>query len=103
MVQFILAILVILWLLGFISAPWLAIPNIVLFTIAAHAVTLRELIIFLLVIWAIGILPSPLRQIAAILFILWVLSLLGIFAIGGVGLTNLLLLAIIVGIAFSLF
>ncbi len=103
MIQLIVAILIILWFLGFINVPWLAIPNIVLFNIGNHGITLRELIIFLLIMWAIGILPSPLREIAGILVVLWLLSLLGIFAIGGIGLTNLLLLAIIIGIAFSLF
>jgi hypothetical protein len=46
--------------------------------------------------WIVGILPSPLRQIAAVLLILWILALFGIIVIAGI--SNLLVLAVIIGL-----
>jgi len=79
----ILVILLILWLFGFVSVPGLVFHNTVLFRILGHNVTLWELLMFIVIAWAIESLPSPLRQIAFILIILWLLSILGIVAIAG--------------------
>jgi len=56
---------------------------------------------FIIAIWAIGILPSPLKQIAGVLLVLWVLSTLGLVAVAG--LSQIIMIAVIVGIGLSLF
>jgi hypothetical protein len=63
-------------------------------------VALLEALIFLVIAWAVGVLPTPLRQIGFALVFLWVLSTLGVIAI--VGLSSLLVLAIIVGLLAAL-
>lgn len=88
--------LVILWLLGYIALPGIFIPNIYLFSINNHPVTLWNLLIFLVLVIIASSLPSPLREILFVVLILWVLALLGIIAF--VGLSNLLLVAVIAGL-----
>jgi hypothetical protein len=97
----IVVILVILWYLGYMPVGKLAIPNVSLFSINGHMVTLWELLILVVIAWAIGILPRPLQMIASVLLLLWILSVLGIFAIAG--LPNILVLIIIVGLILSIF
>jgi hypothetical protein len=101
MIEMILILLVVLWLLGFISIPGLDSINFPLFVINGETISLFDLLIFLLVVWAIGILPSPFREIASVLLILWVLAVLNILAFAG--LSSLILIAIIVGLIASLF
>lgn len=96
-------ILIILWLLGYLHVGSVYIPDITLFTINNQIVTLWDLLILLVVAWAVGILPTPFREIAGVLLILWVLSVLGILAISGIALSNILVIAIIVGLIVSLF
>jgi hypothetical protein len=93
----ILVILIALWVLGYISIPGLVFPNISLFSLNGHPVTLWNVLILLVVAWAIGILPSPLREIGAVMLLLWILSTLGIFAVAG--LPSLIILALIIGLA----
>ncbi len=97
----IVVILIILWVLGYAPITGLSIPEVVLFTINNHAVTLWEVLIVAVIGWAIGILPRPFQAIASVLLVLWILSILGIFAIAG--LPNIIILIIIVGIIISLF
>jgi hypothetical protein len=73
----------------------------VLFRLFGHAITLWELLMFVVILWAMESLPSPLRQIAFVLVLLWALSILGIVAISG--LSNLIIGAIIIGIILALF
>lgn len=94
-------ILIILWILGYAPISGISIPNIFLFTINNHAVTLWEILILVVVAWAIGILPRPFQTVASILLILWVLSVLGILAIAG--LANILVIVIIIGLIVSIF
>ncbi len=97
----IIIVLAILWFLGYAPISGFSIPNPVLFAINNHAVTLWEILILVVIGWAIGILPRPLQTVATILLILWVLSTLGIFAIAG--LPNIIVLVIIVGLILSIF
>lgn len=90
-----LVILGLLWFLGYIQIPGVLLPNFQLFLINGHSIRLWDILVFLLVIWIIELLPSPIRQIAVVLVLLWVLSLIGILVINGA--SSLLLLAIIVG------
>lgn len=97
----IIIILIVLWFLGYNPFSWVTIPDITLFTFNNHPITLWNVLIFLVIGWAIGILPTPLRQIASVLLALWVLSVLGV--IGVAGLPSLIVIAVIVGLIFSLF
>ena len=97
----IVIILIILWFLGYAPISGISIPNISLFTINSHPVTLWEILILAVVGWAIGILPRPLQVVASVLLLLWVLSVLGIIAIAG--LSNIIVLVIIVGLIISIF
>ncbi len=96
----IIVVLLILWFLGYLHIP-AGLPHLVLFNINGHPVTLFDLLILLLVAWAIGILPSPFRQIAGVLLLLWILAVIGIIAVSG--LATILVIAIIVGLIISLF
>lgn len=97
----IVIILVILWFLGYAPISGISIPNIILFTINNHPVSLWEVLILVVVGWAIGILPRPLQAVASVLLVLWVLSVLGILAISG--LSNTIVLVIIAAIILSIF
>jgi len=101
MIIAIVIILAILWFLGYFSISGISIPNFVLFTINNHPVTLWEILILLVIGWAIGILPRPFQVVAGILLLLWVLSVLGILAIAG--LSSVIVLLIIVGLIVSIF
>jgi hypothetical protein len=89
----ILVILFLFWLLGY--APF-QILHIILFRFNGLTITIWSALIFLVLIWLIGILPRPLREIGMVLFLIWVLSILGIIAVAG--LSNILIIAIIVGV-----
>jgi hypothetical protein len=97
----ILVLLVVLWFLGYVNVPSLTVPDIQLFVINGHTVTLVEGLIFLVLLAAAGMLPTPLRQIAFVALVLWVLATLGILAI--TGLSSILVIAVIVGLIVSLF
>ncbi|HYD35372.1 MAG TPA: hypothetical protein VD999_04860 [Vitreimonas sp.] len=101
MIEILLVLLIILWLTGNLSIPGLVIPDFGLMVINGRMISLWDLLTFILILWILGLLPSPFREIAGILLILWVLSILGILAFAG--LSNLLVIAIIVGIVASLF
>jgi len=101
MIEILLAILIILFLTGNLHINGFNLPHIVLFQINGQSITLVNVLIFVLILWALGILPSPFREIAAVLFILWLLTIFGILAVAG--LSNLIIIAIIVGIVFSIF
>lgn len=100
MIGFILIILTVLWFLGYIHLSFIHIPDIVLFTLNNQHITLYNILILAVIAWAIGVLPTPFRQIASVILILWVLSTLGFLYIAG--LSSLLILALIVGIIFFL-
>lgn len=99
MIAAVLVILVLLWFFGYIHITGF-IPDLNLFNINGHAITLWDILILLVIGWAIGILPTPLRQIAGILLVIWVLATLGILAI--TGLAQIIVLAVIVGLVLAL-
>ncbi|HEX6977183.1 MAG TPA: hypothetical protein VF185_02390 [Patescibacteria group bacterium] len=86
-------VLFLLWLLGY--GPFTAL-RLGLFAINGRTITLWDLFIFGVIVWIITALPSPLKEIASVVLILWLLSLFGILALAG--LSNLLVIAIIVGL-----
>ncbi len=101
MLGIIIVILVILWFLGYIHIGPITIPDIILFTINGHPITLWNILILLVIGWAIGILPTPFREITTVLLILWILSVLGIIGVIS-GLSNILVIVIIIAIIVSL-
>lgn len=101
MLPIIIVILIILWFLGYAPLAGISLPNIVLFTINSHPVTLWEILTLLVIGWAIGILPGPFQAVASVLLLLWVLSVLGVLAISG--LSSLIVLVIILGLIVSIF
>lgn len=102
MVQVLILILLALYLTGNISVniPGLGYLKMVLFSINGHAITLLNLLIFIVVVSAAESLKSPFREIAAILVILWVLSVFGIISI--VWSANFIVVGIIALLLFSL-
>jgi hypothetical protein len=96
MLTALLLLLILFWLLGYISLPFIAIPDFVLFDFNGQPVSLWDIIILLLISWIIGVLPSPFRQIAGIFFFLWILSELGILLVAGM--SSMLLMVIIIGL-----
>ena len=101
MLAAVVIILVILWFLGYAPLSGISIPNTSLFVINNHQVTLWEILILLVIGWAISILPTPFQTIASILLLLWILSALGILAIAG--LSNIIVIIIIIVLIFSIF
>jgi hypothetical protein len=101
MIIAIVILLAILWFLGYIPVSGISIPNLVLFTINNHPITLWNILILLVVGWAIGILPRPFQAVASVLLLLWILSVLGILAIAG--LSSIIVLVIIVALIASIF
>lgn len=100
MIEVVLILLVVFLITGFVQIPGFNLPNFVLFRVGGQSITLLNAMIFLLILWAIGILPSPFREIAGVLFVLWILSVLGFIAIAG--LSNLIVIGLIVGIVISM-
>jgi len=100
MILALLIALIILWLLGYIALPGFLIPSIMLFSINGHPITLWNLLIFFVLVIIASSLPSPLREVLFVILILWVLALLGFIAF--VGLSNLLLVAVIAGLVVFL-
>lgn len=103
MIAALLLILILLWLLGYIRIGGIAIPEVILFTINNQPITLWHLLILIAVAWVVSILPTPFREIVGVLFIVWILATLGIIGIGGIALSNILVIAIIIGIIAALF
>lgn len=97
MLTAILLILVIFWFLGYGPITAMKIPLIILGKIR---IDLWEILIFLLIIWIIDLLPSPLREIAIVLLIIWLLSIFGIIAVPMF--SNIVVIAIIVGLGIYL-
>ena len=101
MIGIILVVLIALWFLGYIRIDGLpTIPDIQLLVLNGQPITLWNVLIFAVICWAIGVLPSPLRQIAGVLLIIWVLATLGILAIAG--LAQIIVLAVIIGLIVAL-
>lgn len=95
MIEAILIVLVLLWLLGFVNIPLLnavIIGNLTLFNI---------LIIALIAYLIFSIAPGILRAILGIALLIYILAALGIIAVGG--LTNIVVLAVVVALVLYVF
>ena len=93
------AILVVLWILGIIRVPWLALPHFPSLNILGFNLTIEKLVVIGILVWIASSLGGPLRQIVWVLVVLWTLSVLGIITVGGLG--NLLMIGIVVGLVLS--
>lgn len=100
MLAVIVLILIALWFLGYVRIGDFNIPDISLFTLNGVDISLWDVLILAVILWAVSVLPSPLRQIVAVGVLIWVLSTLGIIAIAG--LSSLIIIAIILGLLFTL-
>jgi hypothetical protein len=69
----IIVILAILLGLGVITIPGLVLHAIILAHINGRTITVWDILVFFVVLWAIDTLPSPLREICALLLLLWIL------------------------------
>ena len=97
MLALILVLLIIFWFMGYGPLEALRVH---LFSVGRLSVNLWDILIFLLIIWLIDALPGPLRSIVVITLIIWLLGVLGIIAIPA--LSNLVIIAVIVGLGFYL-
>jgi hypothetical protein len=100
MLAILLILLIVFWFLGYVQISTFAIPDTTLFAINAHPITLWNLLIFIVIATIIGVLPNPFRAIAGVFLVLWVLAVFGILAF--TGLSSMLILAVIIGLAVYL-
>ncbi len=100
MLTLLLAVLIILWLLGYLNLPVFPITDMVLFNLFGKAISLYDILIFGVILWLIGILPSPFREIAGVLLIIWLLAFFGIIAVAGF--SNIVIIALIIGLVLYL-
>lgn len=101
MASTVIILLIVFWFLGFIRVPGIYIRDFTVFRFGAKAVTLWEILVLILILWAVEVLPTPLREIGYVAIVLWVLSVLGIIAISG--LSHLIIAAAVIGLILSLF
>lgn len=101
MLETLIFTLIVLWLLGFIRPGGFTLPDAYLFTLNNVQISFWNIITLLVVLWIIGILPSPFSEIASVMLLLWILALLGIIPI--LGLPNILMIVLIVGLIVYLF
>jgi len=98
----IIIVLIVLWFFGYMPISGISIPDLVLFSLNGHDITLWNILILLAVGWAINLLPQPLQAIASVLLLLWVLATLGVLTFIA-GLPSIIVILIIVLLAVSLF
>lgn len=97
MLTVILLVLILSWFGGYGPFLTLRVP---LFHILGHTVNLWDILIFLIIIYVIDSLPGILRSIAVVILVVWLLSLFGLIAIPL--LSNILVIAIIIGVGLQL-
>jgi hypothetical protein len=97
----IILILLLLWFMGIVNIPSLSFQNMTVLYFNGKPINLAAVFTFFIIIMVLGILPKPIKQIAAVLFIIWVLSTGGIITF--VGISNLMVIGIITSLVFSVF
>ena len=100
MLATIIVLLLLFWLAGYIHLP-LDLSSYAIFPFNGQSITVYNLVVFGLILWVIGILPRPFREIVSVVLLLWVLSVFGIIAISG--LSNILVIALVIGLLVYLF
>lgn len=97
-IKWLLVILIVLWLAGFIQIP---VFNSAIFHVFGRPFTIHHLLILLIVGYVIKFLPHMLQIAVSILLILWLISTFFIISLGGIA--NLFILILIIAILFSFF
>ena len=87
--------------MGVVRIPVLRFIDFPILSIAGRAVGLVELLKFILILWLIRILPSPIREIVTVILIIWLLSFFGLFFFAGF--SNILVLLLIIGLIMYFF
>ena len=102
MVELVIVLIVLFWLLSLFGTQiniGAEIFDTRLLTIGQADVTVRNVILFCLVLWLIGALPRPYREIATILCVLWLLSIMGLVVLPvAFSLTNILVPLLVIGV-----
>lgn len=75
--------------------------NLPLFAFNGQWITLWNLVVLVVILWISSLLPRPLREIFWVLVVLWALSIFGIISFAG--LQQLIIVAVVLGVIFSLF
>src|SRR5476649_15513 len=83
MIEAALAILVILFVSGYVSIPGIHIPNYHIYTLNNHVITLNEILIVFVIFWLIRFAPGYLRIFVGALLIIWILATIGIIMVTG--------------------
>jgi len=96
-----IAIVVVLWLLGLVKIPFLMRPHFPTLDLFGFSLTIETLLVIGVLIWIASSLGGVIRHVVWVLVVLWILTKLGIIAVGG--LSNLLVIGIVVGVVLALF
>lgn len=101
MLTYLVFFLILFWLLGIVKFPVLSVVNSPIIYLGYKAIGVYDILVFILIVWLIRVLPSPLREIVSLFLVIWVLSFFGLFFFGG--LANLLILLLIIGLILHIF
>lgn len=101
MITAVLLFLIFLVVLGYIDFPIFPIRDISLFNLFGQTISLYDLVVFLIILWIVDLLPWPFRGLATVILVLWLLTFFGIIAISGF--SNILLIALVVGMVAYIF
>ena len=101
MLIILLTVIILLWLVGFISIPASSFLTSPVLYFNGRPIGLWDLIVFFVLVWVVSILPQPVKGGVILLLLLWILSLLGILAFSGMG--SVLLLLLIVAVILHIF
>ena len=94
MLIILLTVIILLWLVGFISIPASSFLTSPVLYFNGRPIGLWDLIVFFVLVWVVSILPQPVKGGVILLLLLWILSLLGILTFSGMGSVLLLLLIV---------
>lgn len=83
MIEAAILILIVLYVLGYVSIPGVSIPNIQIYTFNNHHITLYELLIIGVLFAVLSFAPRFLRIVIGAVSLIWVLSTIGIIAVKG--------------------
>lgn len=101
MITAVLIFLILLVVLGYIDFPSFPVRDMSLFDLFGKTISLYDLVVFLIILWIIDLLPWPFRGLATVILVLWLLTFFGIIAV--TGFSNILLIALVLGIVAYLF
>lgn len=97
----ILNILLVIIILALLNSMGISFMNYVVFTILNQGITIYNLLVLAIMIYLIGLLPRPFKEIVGLILVLWILSFLGIIFVGG--LSNILIIAIVIVLLLNIF